>query len=82
MALSMDSILKLSTSRKLLILIAILFVMAGLYFYSVFMPQHEELNGLRAELNKLVLQVNENKKVTKLYWQRGSLRSSIRIGGV
>jgi len=65
MALSMDSILKLSTSRKLLILIAILFVMAGLYFYSIFMPQHEELNGLRAELNKLVLQVNENKKVTK-----------------
>ena len=35
MALTMDSILKLPTPKKVLILVIILFVIAGLYLYAI-----------------------------------------------
>jgi len=65
MALSMDSISKLSTAKKVLILAACLCVMAGIYFYSFFMPQREEINRLDSELDKLAKELNESKMIVR-----------------
>ncbi len=63
----MDSILKLSTSKKILILVVILGAMSGLYFQSFFSPRQEELKMLDGDLNKLVKELNESKAVTRDY---------------
>jgi type IV pilus assembly protein PilO len=65
MALSMDSILKLPTRKKILLLIVILAVIAGLFTYMVFSPQKEELDRLKVELNKLTKELNEAKAITR-----------------
>ncbi len=65
MALLMDSILKLSAPKKVLILVAILCVITGLYFYAFFNPRQEELKGLKDDLNKLVKELNESKAITR-----------------
>jgi type IV pilus assembly protein PilO len=65
MALSIDSILKLSTQKKVLILVAILCVIAGLYLYAFFFPQREGLTAARGELNKLAKELNESKAITR-----------------
>jgi type IV pilus assembly protein PilO len=67
MALTMDSILKLSKSKKLLILAGILAVMTGLYFQSFFSPGQEELKVLDTELNKLIKELNDSKAITRDY---------------
>jgi len=61
MALTVDSILKLPTSKKALILVGILGVITALYFHSFFSPQQEELKVLKGDLNKLVKELNESK---------------------
>jgi type IV pilus assembly protein PilO len=53
MALSMDSVFKLPTSKKVLILVAILCILAGLYLYAFFIPQQDELKVAKGELDKL-----------------------------
>jgi type IV pilus assembly protein PilO len=65
MALTVDSILKLPTSKKALILVGILGVITALYFHSFFSPQQEELKVLKADLNKLVKELNESKTITR-----------------
>jgi type IV pilus assembly protein PilO len=65
MALTMDSIYKLPTSRKILILIVVLGLITGLYYFRFYMPQQEEMNGLEAELNRLVRELNESKAIAK-----------------
>jgi len=65
MALSMDSVFKLSTPKKVLILVGILAAITGLYFYAVFNPRQEELKILRDDLNKLVKELNESKTITR-----------------
>ncbi len=65
MALSMDSILKLSTPKKVLILIFILCVIGGLFLHSFLLPQLDELNMLRTEHNKLVMELNESKTIAR-----------------
>lgn len=65
MALTMDSILKLPTPKKVLILVVILGVMTGIYFHSFFSPRQEELKGLKDDLNKLVKELNESKAITR-----------------
>src|SRR4030043_2006833 len=65
MALTIDSILKLSTPKKVIIFVGILCVITGLYFYSFFTPVQNELKGLRSELNKLVRELNESKTITR-----------------
>jgi type IV pilus assembly protein PilO len=67
MAFTMDSILKLSTSKKILILVGILGAMSGLYFQSFFSPRQEELKILDGDLNKLVKELNESKAITRDY---------------
>jgi type IV pilus assembly protein PilO len=65
MALSMDSVLKLSTSKKILILVVILCVITGVYFYSFFTPQQQELNAMKDELSKLLKQLDESKAISR-----------------
>jgi type IV pilus assembly protein PilO len=65
MALSMDSILKLSTQKKVLILVAILCVIVGLYLYAFFFPQQVVLKTAKGELSKLAKELNESKAITR-----------------
>ncbi len=65
MALSIDSILKLSAQKKVLILVAILCVIIGLYLYAFFLPQQESLKMAKGELNKLAKELNESKAITR-----------------
>jgi type IV pilus assembly protein PilO len=65
MALSIDSILKLSTQKKVLILVAILCVIVGLYLYAFFLPQQESLKVARVELTRLAKELNESKAITR-----------------
>jgi len=65
MAISMDSVLKLPTPKKVLILAVILAVIAGLYLYAFFLPGRNELNTSRAELSRLTKELNENKAITR-----------------
>jgi type IV pilus assembly protein PilO len=65
MSISTDSILKLPTLKKVVILIVILCVIAGLYLYVFFIPGQDELRGLKGELNKLFKELNESKVITK-----------------
>jgi type IV pilus assembly protein PilO len=65
MALSMDSILKLSTSKKILILAAILCLMAGLYLYLFFIPVQDELTVTKAELGKLRKELTVSKDIAR-----------------
>jgi len=65
MALSMDSIFKLPTSKKVLLLVVILCVIVGLYFYSFYTPRHDDLKVAKAELSKLTNELNNSKAITR-----------------
>jgi len=65
MALTVDSILKLSTAKKVLILVGVLGLMTGLYLHSFWGPRQEELKGLKGDLDKLIRELNESKAVTR-----------------
>jgi type IV pilus assembly protein PilO len=65
MAVSMDSIIKLPTSKKILILIAILCIITGIYFYILFIPQRDEINLKKEELTKLMRELNESKSIAR-----------------
>jgi type IV pilus assembly protein PilO len=65
MALTMDSIYKLPTSKKALILVVLLCVIVGLYVYVFFMPWQREMKGLKVELNNLARELNESKAIAK-----------------
>jgi len=61
----MDSILKLPTPKKVLILVGILCVISGLYVYVFLIPLQSEMKGLRSELDNLIRELNEAKTITK-----------------
>ncbi|MEW6376177.1 MAG: type 4a pilus biogenesis protein PilO [Thermodesulfobacteriota bacterium] len=65
MAITMDSILKLPTSKKVLILVAILGVITGLYLYVFFIPQQDELKRLMGEFDKLNKELSESRAITR-----------------
>jgi type IV pilus assembly protein PilO len=65
MALTVDSILKLPRSKKILLLIGILVIAVFLYGYLFFMPGQQELSDLRNEFGKLSKELNESKGITK-----------------
>ena len=65
MALSMDSIYKLPTSKKVALLVVILGVVTGLCGYRVFIPQYDQLKAKKGELNGLVRELEENKAIVK-----------------
>jgi type IV pilus assembly protein PilO len=65
MALTMDSILKLPTPKKVLILVVILCAIAGLYLYFFFTPGQDELNVVQRELSKLESELSNSKAIAR-----------------
>jgi type IV pilus assembly protein PilO len=65
MALTMDSILKLPTPKKVLILAVILCAIAGLYLYFFFIPRQDELNAAQRELSKLESELSNSKAIAR-----------------
>ncbi len=65
MAITVNSILELPSSKKILILVGILCLIAGLYFYLFFIPVQNDLKVLRTELDKLLKELNEGKMITR-----------------
>ncbi len=65
MALSMDSVLKLPTPKKVAILVVVLCVITGLYLYVFFIPWQDEMKVARTELSKLNKELTESKAITR-----------------
>jgi type IV pilus assembly protein PilO len=65
MALTMDSISKLSNTKKVLILAAILCVLGGFYLKTFILPEREELSGLQSQLDKSLKELNESRAITR-----------------
>ncbi|MGZ3612518.1 MAG: type 4a pilus biogenesis protein PilO [Thermodesulfobacteriota bacterium] len=65
MALSIESIYKLPTQKKVLILVGILCVIAGLYLYVFFLPWQDSIGVARGELSKLTKELNESRAITR-----------------
>jgi type IV pilus assembly protein PilO len=59
MAITFETIVKLPTSRKILILIVLIAAVAGLYFYLVYWPNLTLLQKKKAEIGVLERQVRE-----------------------
>jgi type IV pilus assembly protein PilO len=57
--ITLDSIVKLPTSRKILILALFLVVILGLYFYLIYLPKSEVLEKKVTEVGRLETQVRE-----------------------
>ncbi|NWG03849.1 MAG: type 4a pilus biogenesis protein PilO [Syntrophaceae bacterium] len=65
MAMTMDSLLKLPTSKKITLLAAILAAITVLYLYFFFLPGREELNMARLEMSRLTKELNESKAIAR-----------------
>ncbi len=65
MAITFDSLLKLPKSKKILILIAILIVITGLYAYLFYLPYREEMERLKGEYDKLTRELNESRAIVR-----------------
>lgn len=65
MAITIHSILELPNSKKILILIGILGVIAGMYAYLFFIPLQNDIKELRGQLDKLLKELNEGKMITR-----------------
>lgn len=65
MALTMDSILKLPTPKKVLILVVILCAIAGLYLYFFFVPVRDDLSAAQRELSKLESELSSSKAIAR-----------------
>lgn len=65
MAITINSVLELPSSKKILILIGILCVITGMYFYLFFIPLQNDMKVLKTELDKLVKELNEGRMITR-----------------
>jgi len=58
-AITLDTIVKLPASRKIMILVLFLVAILGLYFYLIYIPKSEMLDKKVAEMGRLETQVRE-----------------------
>ena len=65
MALTIDSISKLSNAKKVLVLAGILLVLGGFYFKAFILPEQEELSDKQAQYDKLMKELNESRAITQ-----------------
>lgn len=65
MAITVNTILELPSSKKILILIGILGLIAGMYFYLFFIPLQDDLKVLRGELDKHIKELNDGKMIVR-----------------
>jgi type IV pilus assembly protein PilO len=63
MALTADSILKLPRSKKIMLLIAVLLALTGVYYYFLYAPEKQNLDALEAKYNTLAKQLQESKAI-------------------
>jgi type IV pilus assembly protein PilO len=63
MAITLETIVKLPTSRKVVILVLLIAVVAGLFFYLIYWPNLEVLKKKKAEVEVLERQVRELRTV-------------------
>jgi type IV pilus assembly protein PilO len=63
MALTVDSILKLPRSKKIMLLAVILLGLAGVYYYFLYTPEKQDLDVLEAKYNTLAKQLQESKDI-------------------
>lgn len=63
MAITLETIVKLPTSRKIVILVLLIAVVAGLFFYLIYWPNLEVLKKKKAEVEVLERQVRELRMV-------------------
>ncbi len=59
MAITLETIVKLPTSRKIVLVVVLIAIMVGLYGYLVYLPQREVLKAKKVEMEKLERQVRE-----------------------
>ncbi len=65
MKLSTESLLKLPTAKKVIILVVILCAVTGLYFFLFFTPRNDELQMQKEELGRQIKELNETKRITQ-----------------
>jgi type IV pilus assembly protein PilO len=65
MALTMESISKLSPKKKFLILTGILVVLGGLYLYHFILPEIEKRKDMEIQLGKLQKELTESKAIER-----------------
>ncbi len=65
MAPKIDSILKLPTPKKVLILVLILCALAGLYLWRFFLPGQEELSAAQRQGSKLESELNNSRAIAR-----------------
>ena len=65
MALTMDSVLKLPTPKKVIILVIIICAMTGLYLWRFFLPGQEELHVAQREGRKLENELSNSKAIAR-----------------
>jgi type IV pilus assembly protein PilO len=65
MAITVNSVLELPSSKKILILIGIVCVITGIYFYLFFIPLQNDVKALRTESDKLMKELNEGRMITR-----------------
>ncbi len=65
MALTFRDIQELSFYKKLLIIILILAILFGLFYYFIYVPKTEEVASLKAQLRKLDQQLVQKRKLVK-----------------
>ena len=65
MALSIDSILKLPPSKKIIVLIGILCAITGLYYYLFFRQAQDDLATLRDKQNKATKELSESASISR-----------------
>jgi type IV pilus assembly protein PilO len=63
MALTVESILKLPRSKKIMLLIAVLLAITGVYYYFLYAPEKGSLDALEAKYNTLAKQLQESKAI-------------------
>ncbi len=63
MALTVDSILKLPRSKKIMLLAVILLALIGVYYYFLYTPEKQDLDALEAKYNTLAKQLQESKDI-------------------
>ena len=60
---NVEKILKLPTKQKILILVFVSFIEAAGLVWFLYLPKHQELDGLKAEVTKLQAEINEKTRI-------------------
>jgi type IV pilus assembly protein PilO len=60
---NVEKILKLPTKQKIIILLLVSVIEAAALVWFLYLPKHQELDGLKAELAKLQVEINEKTRI-------------------